>query len=311
MIGQKWMRWTLGEASMKAISATLQKQVGLAGKTLAHSLFATAIVGVIQTCMGFFVARRNKLPIFENRVNILGSMTFGFFAFLSTMLGFSAYQNGGEVSVMVFIITLSIIPGALIDWVIFGHRLVKRQVLAILIALFGGYAVLGFPSLAEALKLPVWVWISLGIACAVAINQGVTQKIKGVDPMVKNFWGGLTTVLLALAFLILGGLDPLTGEKVWTRLVPAATAIGFVVIIMWTCNVMSYKDGAAIAIKKLVMNGTYLTLAMVIGISFYGEEFVWGKVLGVVIFIFAFCLFDKGTWEYISGLLFQKKTSTI
>lgn len=309
MIGQRWMRWTLGEAFMKATSATLQKQVGLASKLLAHTLFATGIVGLVQTFAGLFATRRSKKPLVPNRAYVLGSITFGFFAFLSTLLGFSAYQNGGEVSVQVFIITLSIIPGALIDWVVFGHKLVKRQMFAILVALFGGYCVLGFPSLEEALKLPLWVWLSLGITVTVAINQGVTQKIKGVDPMVKNFWGGLTAVILSSVLISVTGVNRLADPQVWTRLVPAALLIGFVVIVMWTCNVMSYKDGAAIAIKKLVMNGTYLTLAMVIGICLYGEAFTVGKVLGVIIFILAFCLFDNGTWQSVSGLWTSKKVA--
>src|SRR3989344_9632810 len=54
--------------------------------------------------------------------------------------------------------------------------------------------------------------------------------------------------------------------------------IGLIVVGMWAFNLLSYKGGAYIALKKLVMNGTYLITAMFCGALCFGEKITTGKL---------------------------------
>ncbi len=142
-----------------------------------------------------------------------------------------------------------------------------------------------------------------------AINQGITQKVKKVDPFVKNFWGGLTTISLCLVGLAtfdsLGLLSDfsLNMKKLWA----VSLAVGIIVVGMWTFNLLSYKDGASIAIKKLVMNGSYLIMATICGILFFKEELSLGKIIGPVLYTVAFSLMDIKTWKFLN-LKFRKES---
>ena len=136
----------------------------------------------------------------------------------------------------------------------------------------------------------------------VAVNQGITQKIKKIDPFVKNFWGGLTTFVLASTALFVRDATNLLIDfsPVMQKLWGVSAVVGLIVIGMWSFNLMSYKGGAHIAIKKLVMNGCFLIMAMFFGIVLFGESLTLAKVIGVLFYFFAFSLMDKGTWEHIA-----------
>ncbi len=300
-----WRVWTLGESLTKITSASLQKMIGLSSSTGVGVALGTFVIGLVQVMFGWFMRAKSGKSVWDTKRHILFSCLFGAFAFMSTMFGLTAYRLGGEVSVVVFIITLSIIPGAIIDTVFFKHRLSTRQWFGVLIGIVGAYLVLGMPGLSAAAKFPTWALFALGITFTVAINQGFTQRIKGIDPMVKNFWGGLTTAVLALCTFAFVGL-PSFSDPGFSRVVIFSGAIGLVVIVMWTCNVNAYKDGAHIAEKKLMMNGLYLTFAMIVGVLFYKETFTIWKGLGIPAFIVASCLFDSKLWESFRGLS-QKK----
>ncbi len=161
---EKWMKWTLLESLMKTSSKLLQKVIGLVSTTIGHTFFAVMVVGIVQVMSGFAVVRFKKKELLTDWQSILGSCLFGVGAVICTVLAFCVFLLGGDIGINVFIITLSIIPGALIDRVFFNHKLNKRQWLGILIAIFAGYSILGWPSLAEALRLPLWVWLSFGIS---------------------------------------------------------------------------------------------------------------------------------------------------
>lgn len=300
-----WRRWTLGEALAKITSATLQKQIGLASHTPVGVVLGNLVIGFVQMISSFlFLLKAGKTPN-DSLKHILFSCMFGVFAFASTMFSLSAYRLGGEVSVVVFIITLSIIPGAFIDMIFFKHRLALRQWVGVGIGLLGGYLVLGAPNLTSLANLPTWALLAFGTACTVATNQGLAQKIKGIDPMVKNFWGGFTTAVLAILAFVVVGVPDFASTGFW-KIVWVSVAIGFVVIGMWTCNVRAYRDGAHIAEKKLMMNGIYLVSAMIVGVVFYKESMTLEKLLGIPAFVLATCLFDNKLWESFRGL-FQKK----
>lgn len=224
-----------------------------------------------------------------------------------TVLGFAVFYCGGDVGVNVFIITLSIIPGAIVDQLFFGHHLNLRQWLGVGVGILGGYAVLGTPSLQELKSMPLWVWLSFGVMLGATLNQVITQKIRKADIFLHNFWGGLMTVVLCLTALSLLGqmrvvfTNPLTLVK----LLVVSFLIGLVVVMMWSFNLLSYKGGASIALKKLVMNGTYLVLAMLGGMIFFGEILTKGKVSGVILYLIAFGLMDDNTWRF---LIYQLKS---
>ena len=294
------MKWTLFEAITKTVSKIFQKVIGIISHTFSHVLLATVIVGLVQVIGGFTMAKMKKQKIITDIGSIAGACWFGFNACLCTIIPFYVFVLGGDIGINTFIITLSIIPGALIDIIFFKHKLEPKQWFGIFIAVFAGYFVLGTPSLSEFMSMPLWIWLSFVIMIIVAINQGITQKIKKIDPFVKNFWGGLTTLIVSfLALTVCGSLDLLINftpqiQKLWL----ASIVVGLVVIAMWSFNLMSYKDGAHIAIKKLVMNGSYLTMAMVCGIVIFGEPMNFAKLSGVLLYFVAFSFMDKDTNEY-------------
>lgn len=300
-----WRRWTLGESLAKISSATLQKQIGIASSSGVGVVLGNLMIGIAQMISVFFVLCLQKKTPKDSFVHILFSLMFGALAFASTMFSMSAYRLGGEVSVVVFIITLSVIPGAIIDTIFFKHPLVLRQWVGVGIGLLGGYLVLGAPNLTSLANLPTWVLLAFGTACTVATNQGLSQKIKGINPLVKNFWGGLSTAVLALCAFTFVGLPDFSSESTW-KIVWFSVPIGIIVVLMWTCNVRAYRDGAHIAEKKLMLNGLYLAFAMVVGCTFYGETLTFGKALGVPLFVVATALLDNTLWEFFRGL-FQKK----
>lgn len=304
MIGEKWMKWTFAEAGTKTASKMLQKVIGSVSATFGHVFFATLAVGMVQVMAGSVMAARRGKKLLTDWKSISGSCLFGLFAALSTVLSFAVFASGGDIGVNTFIITMSIVPGALIDRFCFGYKLNWRQWVGVLLAILAGYSVLGWPPLAQLLALPLWVWLSLIIMCSVAINQGITQKIKGIDPYVKNFWGGLTTLVLAFAgTAVLGSLKLFADHSKPMQYLWLASLIGgLIVVAMWNFNLLSYKGGASIALKKLVMNGTYLISAMLLSALIFGESLTVGKLSGIAIYFAAFALMDEGTWKYISGL---------
>ena len=299
-MAEPWMKWTFLQAVTKVASKILQKVIGVASATLPHTFFATAVVGLVQTVGGFISAKMNKAKIMTDLGSIFGACLFGFFATLATALGFIVFLLGGDIGINTFIITLAIVPGALIDLIFFKHHLSARKWFGVFLAIMAGYSILGWPSLTNILALPMWVWLSFAIMMAGAINQGITQQIKQIDPFVKNFWGGLTTLVLSLIGLwFLGATDLLVDfSPPMPRLWLVSALIGVIVIAMWSFNVISYKHGAQIAIKKLVMNGSYLTMAMIAGILLFGEALTAAKVVGVIIYFTAFIFMDDGTWKY-------------
>lgn len=296
MMGERWVKWTIGEAGTKTVSAVVQKMIGIVSTTYGHTFWATCIVGIVQTIFGFSECLRKKKGILDSPKNILGAMLFGLLAVGSTVLGFITFLEGAELGARVFIITLSIIPGALIDQVFFGKQLSARQWLGIFIGIGAGWAVLGSPEVI----LGVWVWFAIVNMMLVAINQGITQTIKDIDVMRKNFWGGLVAVIIGggAAFVLLDW-DELVGFDGIHTLTIMSAIIGGIVIFMWAFNVWAYKDGAYIALKKLLMNGCYLTLSMIIGIVAFGEPAVLGKFVGVFLFLLALVLLDDKTWEAV------------
>lgn len=306
-MAEKWMGWTLAEAGTKTGSKMLQKVIGNVSTSGSCAVFCSMIVGLIQTVAGFLVVKKQGKKMFPDRGSVMGAILFGLFATFSTIVPYTIFILGGDIGVNTFIITLSIVPGALIDRYIFSHKLSWRQWAGIGVAVFGGYSVLGWPSLTSFLKMPLWVWLSFAVMLANAINQWITQQVKRIDPFVKNFWGGLTNLVISFGVLVaIGSLSIITDfspplRKLWL----VSVISGFIIIAMWSFNLLSYKGGASIALKKLVMNGAFLISSMLLGVWIFHEQFTAGKAIGSVLYFGAFALMDNGTWSYLSS--FWKK----
>lgn len=296
---QNWQKWTVLEGLTKTASRTLQKVAGNASNGWAGTLLAAGIIGFIQVIFASLNMFKNGQELFSDKKGILGSMLFGLIAFGSTVLGVATFLQGGDISVSTFIVTLSIVPGMIIDVVFFKYKPRSQEWLGMVVAIIAGWAVLNFPTISDK-SMPTWIWFSLGNMMSVAINQGISQKIKSVSPMFKNFWGGMVALVLAPIIIILigkgGFLLSFSDNKIlWFT----SATIGFIVIAMWSFNLLSYRDGASIALKKLVMNGTYLVSTMLLGYLIFHEEITIGKLTAIPLFVFAYVLMDKKAYDFI------------
>lgn len=310
-MGEQWMKWAIFEGMTKSSARILMKFGGLSSASFVGSLTWTLVVGIVQTFGGIVGSYLRGEKLLVSVRQILSGMVFGVIASVMTVLGVSAFlYEGADAGVITFIVTMSIIPGAFLDWIFFAHPLNIRQWFGVILYLFAGYAVLNFPGLDKLLNLPPWVWCAAGIALLGAFNEAITQSVSKMDPLVNNFWIGLTTIFCGVA-----GVTLIGGWKFVSLVVPAfwifALVNGVVVLGMISFKLLAYKGGGSIAIKKLVMQGTHLVGAVILGIIIYAEPLTLGKVLGVAGFFFAFALMDKGTWEYISSRVLNKSAVTL
>lgn len=297
------MLWTLLEAVVRAAHRWPQKVAADLAPTFGHSFFTTFVVGVVQVVLGCLGTRVSGATLRAPPDQVIGSCLFGTVAVATLTLGNYSLQLGGDVGVYTFIVTLSIVPGTMIDHWHFHHRQPLRAWIGVAVAALAGYSVLGWPSLEELQHLPRWVLVAGVVPILLAVNQGITQRVKDVDVFVKNVWGGGTTVVLCVVGLVATDSTHLLRDFsvamrslwLWSAL------LGVFIVGIWCTNLMSYKGGAGIALKKLIMNGTFLTLAMGIGVVVFGEPLTAGKVVGVGLYFVGFALMDKGTWEFVRG----------
>jgi len=304
-----WMWWTAAEGCTKTFSKVLQKIVGLSALTYQDMIIATAIIGAIQAVIGFYSTKYRELKMFSSIIEVVGACLFGVGAFAATFLCFIIFSLGGDTGVNSFIITLSIIPGALIDWYFFSHTLKMSQWIGIIVAILAGYTVLGCPSLKTTVNLPLWVWLSFITMIIISVNQGITQKIKNIDPMAKNFWGGLTTIVLCiLTGAILASCNVRINIFVITwKLWAASSVIGLIVVAMWSFNVLSYKFGAYITLKKLVLNTVHLSSVMIISpLFFHSESYHTGKFIGILLYLIALGLMDEKIYNFLKNKIIRR-----
>lgn len=305
MIGEAWMKWTFFEAVSKTASKVLQKLIGTTSVVFSQLVFVNAVVGAVQVFCSFIALKSRRNSIFGTRSQMLGACAFGLSACIYGFLAFSVFWYDGEMTLNTFIATFAIVPGALLDRLIFRDKKIGgRKWLAFAVFGLAGYAVLGFPSFAKVAKFPLWVWLSFISMFLLAINEVISRSIKDIQPMVKNFWGGLVTLIGSLLVLVyLGKLNVLADfhSDIIKRLWIFAIIGGLIVVAMWVFKVRSYKGGATIAIKRLVMDGSYLMMVMIIDVCYFSKSMTWGKAVGVILYFPAFTLMDDGTWKYVSG----------
>lgn len=306
------MKWAVAEGGAKTISRLLQKFVGVASGSVAGAFMTTMVIGAIQVMGGFTGGQWRKAAIVVTPLQIFMAVLFGINATVMTVLGVVSFTYpGADVGITTFIVTMGIIPGAFIDWVFFRHPLNVRQWFGVVTFLLAGYAMLDFPPVVVLLALPPWVLLTFGIALFGAINEGITQwqgrrKINPLDPLANNFWIGLTTLLAcAIGLTLIGGWrgGRFFPGKFWV----GSAIIGVVTLGMISFKLLAYRGGGSIALKKLIMQATYLITATILGWITYAEPLTAGKILGMAGYVVAFTLMDRGTWEFVSDQLFFKR----
>ncbi len=287
---ERWMRWTLGEALARTVSVSFVNVAGRVTNTVGQSFLGTLVIGLVQMIGGATFARVAKVSLLPGRDLVGWCFVFGFFSVGQTVLLFLIFAQGGDMGVVVFIVTLSMIPGALVDWLWLRRaRLTTRGWMGVFIGALALWSMLDF---AGWNNLPVgsaWMLMAFGIMFMITINQAVTYKVRAINPHVKNFWVGLFTILLCAPSLFLVDLANLP-LRFWS----VSAFVGLCVIAIVITNLMAYKDDALMAIKKLTMFGVFLTLSSLVGVIVFSDALTAGKVFGVLLFIPAFHLLQTG-----------------
>lgn len=310
-IAEPWMKWAVAEGGTKTTTRLINKSLGIAAGSFAGSVATPFVIGAMQTVVGFLGARTRRARLRIPFAHIMAAVIFGVIATaMSTLAIYSFTYPGADVGITTFIVTMSIIPGAFIDWIFFRHPLVLRQWAGLAAFLGAGYSMLNFPDLSALASLPPWVWLTFGIALLGAVNEGVMQwqgrhMTEPTDPFVNSFWIGMATFFCAGGALI--ALRP------WAmiRALPfwfwaGAAAIGIIVVAMHSFKLIAYQGGGSIALKKLIMQATYLITATILGWITYAEPLTAGKFIGMTGYLVAFTLMDQGTWEFVSKQRFQR-----
>ena len=295
-----WKKWAFLEGVTRTLSRTLQKVVGSVSNNWENTLLASGIIGLVQVLSAVIITRKMKEKLLCNPAGIIGCLMFGFFALVSTVLGFVTFLYEGDITISTFIIALSIIPGMIIDIIFFKHKSSRREWIGIFVAVISGWAVLDFPNLAKMFEMPIWVGLSFITMILVAINQGITQSIKDVSPMFKNFWGGMVALILSPIVMIVigkgGFLLSFPGNKIlWFT----SAMIGIIVIAIWSFNLLSFKGGASIALKKLVVSSTYFISTTILGSIVFNEAMTAGKITAIPLFIISYFFMSKEAYDFV------------
>ena len=304
---QKWMRWTVLEAATKTIVRILQKILGVAAQNFTAVIGVIALAGIAQWCIGALAARAQRAEkIASDAGSKWGAVAFGCGAVVCNISALMAFQFGGSVIVVTFISTLSVVPGALLDRFWFRHALVAREWLGLALGICAGYAILGFPSLSEAFQLPVWGWCAFGNTVGLAFNQFVVQCTKRIHPYAQNMWGGCATAVVALLIGLCGGGFWHLAVPSLTAYIAASLTIGAITFFMWSFSLFAYKEGAFISLKKLVMNGSYLTMTIIAGVLLFGESLAAHHFVGFVLYLGAIALMDSAAWNALRAFVVRK-----
>lgn len=303
MTERSWEKWAVGEGLMKTASAVLQKVAGIAINVPALATAYSLIIGIAQFLSGVIGKRSDLRALMLPIDQIIWPITFGFFASIANVLGPVAFMYDADLTARTLLVLCSVIPGAFIGMAFFGEKYDGFQWLGILVFLASAWAIMDFPVWDSAGGVPVWVWITLVVTLTNAINEGVTKKAAlKLTPWVNNFWIGASTIFWSglglVVFSAFGGMDSANVSDVFLAV---AVGTGVIVVFMTAFKLMAYKDNAWIALKKILMNGTYLIGAAILGLIFFGESVTYGKVIGVALFLLALLLSDKKARGFVWG----------
>jgi len=300
----KWIKWAFAEAGFRALSMTLLKVIGNLSQGLLQIILSTFVIGSIQLIVAAIVIKVNNLRFLTVKRLVIGSIIFGITAFINTVIPFMAFVRDANITVYTFITLLAIIPGAIIDRIWFQEQLIMRQYLGIFVAIGAGWLILKTPNLSELLNLPLWVWLAGANAIFLSIGQGITRAIKEVNPWVKNFWGGLTTSILCLVVFSIYNQQIakiLMSPETWLILF-WSIAIAFIVIGIWTFNVITYRDGSSVYAKHVVVSGVFMVLIILIGLFIFKEQITIVQSMGIIMYFIAFVLVNNEVWKRATNM---------
>lgn len=290
MIENAWVKWTAATAGFKIFTKTVSKFVGVACQNAPQVFIATAASGFIQILLGLTLLKLNNDSLEVRSRTIIGSALYGIGVFSFNALMFYTYTVGGDLGVVSFIITLQIIPEALLDRIRYRNKITARQWLGFAVSIGAAYAILGTPGSGETQGLPLWVFCAFGLVFVNTGNQVITKEFSDINVFSRNVWGGLTIVTCSLvAFMIFGEsfAATLSSEHV-QKVIALAMAIGFGEVGIWVTSQLSFRKGAPLAARGFIMNGIVLPVVMLIGIVIFGEEATVGKAVGVVAYFVAY-----------------------
>jgi len=288
------MLWAVAEGGAKTAEHILKKFIAGEGGS-----FVVLATGAVQAFGGFLGVVSRSAQFVPSYTQVFWSLLFGILASFNSALSVWAYAyEGADIGVITFLITLSIIPGAFIDWIFFAHPLNIRQWCGIVIFLLAGWFALNFPSLQLLLSLPVWALFGVAIALMLAVCEAISQANCSMNPLLNNFWVGISTIVCWS--LVIWFTEPWGTIRYFSpSWFIGSFAVGLVIFGMIFFKIMSYKGGGTIALKKIIMQGARLVSAMIFGTLIYHESMTVGKISAFALFFVAFILTDKNTYEFL------------
>ncbi|MFA6171587.1 MAG: hypothetical protein WCW77_03780 [Patescibacteria group bacterium] len=301
-----WVFWALGEASISAVSVFILKLAGLEIGVIDQAIVMTLALSLFQVIFSAFTVFFGRKYQVKSR-EIGWMVAFGFIGFFMDVMALTVFQLGGSIIIFSLIFSLSIIPGAVIDRVWFGIRFSWRQIIGIMVGALAIYSMFGWPSFGGNFsgQIPVWVWLSVLVSIAAALNQGISVKVRNSNPLVMNMVGGAAMVILAMAALMIrGNLDLIyKSEQPFPLLWQLSFVLGLLVVGQWTCNLSTYRYGQEITItlKKLVVRSGFLLLSAGLGALFFSEAFSIPQIVGIVLFLVSFALIKEEAWQFLAN----------
>lgn len=309
---KQWQIFAVLEGTSKTVSGVFQDVVGRAMASIEIGCIAAMMIGTVQATGGFLgfwkrvgAGKAQLSSLIPNKA-ILWAIAFGFMAAIpGTVVSLYTFTLGAEFSARTLLISASIVPGAILGRYVWGSitdPLGLRQWVGMAIFLVACWAILEFPT---DFGLEPWVWWTLVITFTQSINEFLSRKAADakLDPWTNNFWVGTSTVFWTfLALAVWVGVFGSSTYVIGPQLVLGSLALGLIVTGMIMFKLLSYAGGGTIALKKVIMQGTYLVTFTVVGVVFYSQPFTVGHFVGLALFLPAFAFMDKDTWDGMRGL---------
>lgn len=313
-----WRLWAVAQGLAKTLSAVFQKLVGVVMGTLEMGCVAAALIGTVQTALGLVgwaVKSKQNPKALEKLVpdvrSVLCLILIGFcVGIFGTVLSIYTFTLGADMGVRTLLISSSIVPGAILAAMIWPKTdsLDFRQIAGIGVFLVAMWVMLGTPSLAALATLEAWVWLVLLLALVASVTEVLSRAMAlKFDAWSNNFWVGLSTTFFSLCGLVvLGVVQGGVTLNLSTLFLGGIIAIGFIVVAMAAFSIWTYQGGGTVALKKIIMPGTYLITSILAGMAIYGEPLTWGKVAGVLLWFCAIYLADKKAADELQIVLTRK-----
>lgn len=297
--------WAFFEGLARTGSLSAVKWLGLAFTTLGEIFASTLILGFAQMIGAMVVAKAIKAPLWLGMSFLGWCVLFALSATVQTVIAFVAFGQEADLPVYIFIVVgLSMVPIALADVIFFQLRLTAPGWVGIAAATLGGYAMLGFPTLAHLMELPGWVLLALVSMLFFAANQALLKAAGRVrEDLPKHvkalgqstYVGMLTMAWCALGFMIFP--IEVWGALTSAKFIGGSVLIGGFVVAILTGNSMALQLGMNMPIKNVVAIAVFLFGSAAAGVLLFKEQFDAPKLIGILCYFLAYFLIRKGSVE--------------